>query len=167
MTGVAPYEVIRSFALSAERAGIDSVWAYDHLLHGPAESPFEIHEAWTILTAIAEATERIGLGTLVLCAEFRNPGLLAKMAATLDRVSQGRLTLGLGCGWNETEFQSFGYASDHRVGRFEDSLSRSSMRSFGRAKPRTMDPTTRSSAPSCCPRRGRHSLCWSRRVVHG
>ena len=120
--GVAAYEVIRSFALSAEHAGIDAVWAYDHLLHGPAGSPFEIHEAWTILTAIAEATDRIGLGTLVLCAEFRNPGLLAKMAVTLDQVSRGRLTLGVGCGWNEAEFEAFGYASDHRVGRFEDSL---------------------------------------------
>ena len=71
---------------------------------------------------IAEATSRVELGTIVMCTAFRNPALLAKMAATLDHVSGGRLILGVGAGWHEPEFDAFGFPFDHRVGRFEESL---------------------------------------------
>lgn len=133
-----PYPAIRSFARTAEAVGLDSLWVFDHLLFRgivdpgginppsgvPADRPTEFgsYEAWTILSAIAEATERIGLGTLVLSTAFRNPGLVAKMAATLDELSGGRLTLGLGTGWHEAEFDAFGYPPDHRVGRFAEAL---------------------------------------------
>jgi alkanesulfonate monooxygenase SsuD/methylene tetrahydromethanopterin reductase-like flavin-dependent oxidoreductase (luciferase family) len=81
-----------------------------------------IWEAWTILAALAEATSRVHLGPLVACTGFRNPAILAKMADTLDEVSDGRVVLGLGAGWHEPEYHAFGIPYDHRVGRFEEAL---------------------------------------------
>jgi alkanesulfonate monooxygenase SsuD/methylene tetrahydromethanopterin reductase-like flavin-dependent oxidoreductase (luciferase family) len=117
-----PYPVIREMALGAEEAGLDSIWVYDHLLFRDEGETTGIHECWTILSALAEATSRVELGTLVMCTEFRNPALLAKMAATLDHVSGGRMILGLGCGWHDPEYEAFGYPTDHKVGRFDDSI---------------------------------------------
>jgi alkanesulfonate monooxygenase SsuD/methylene tetrahydromethanopterin reductase-like flavin-dependent oxidoreductase (luciferase family) len=74
------------------------------------------------LSALAEATARVELGTLVLCNSFRNPALVAKMATTFDEVSGGRLILGLGAGWNDAEFAALGLPFDHRVDRFEEAL---------------------------------------------
>jgi alkanesulfonate monooxygenase SsuD/methylene tetrahydromethanopterin reductase-like flavin-dependent oxidoreductase (luciferase family) len=116
------YDMNRAVAQAAETAGFDSVWGYDHLLFRDEDGDTGIHEVWTILAALAEATERVHLGILVMCTAFRNPALLAKMAATLDHVSGGRLVLGLGCGWHDPEFEAFGYPTDHKVGRFEESL---------------------------------------------
>ena len=65
---------------------------------------------------------RVELGALVMCSSFRNAGLMAKMAATLDDLSGGRVLLGLGCGWHEPEYDAFGFPFDHRVGRFEEDL---------------------------------------------
>jgi alkanesulfonate monooxygenase SsuD/methylene tetrahydromethanopterin reductase-like flavin-dependent oxidoreductase (luciferase family) len=75
-----------------------------------------------VLAALAEATRRVELGTLVLCNAFRNPALLAKMASTMDEVSNGRFILGIGAGWNTPEFQAFGIPFGHRVTRFEEAL---------------------------------------------
>jgi probable F420-dependent oxidoreductase len=106
-----------------EAADLDSIWVYDHVLYRWTGRPTAgIWECWTILSALAEATEKVQLGTLVLCTPFRNPALLAKMAVTLDEVSGGRFTLGLGTGWHQPEFDAFGYPFDHRVGRFEEAL---------------------------------------------
>jgi alkanesulfonate monooxygenase SsuD/methylene tetrahydromethanopterin reductase-like flavin-dependent oxidoreductase (luciferase family) len=116
------YDDIRAFAQAAEAAGLDSVWGYDHLIFRDEDGDTGIHESWTVLSALAEATSRVRLGILVLCTGFRNPALLAKMAATLDHVSGGRLILGLGCGWHDPEFEAFGYPTDHKVGRFEEAL---------------------------------------------
>ncbi len=117
------YEEIRALALQAEDAGFDSVWVFDHLLFRDATGSTEgIWEAWTVLSALAEATDRIELGTFVLCTAFRNPAVLAKMAVTLDAVSRGRLILGLGSGWHAPEFAAFGIPFDHRVDRFEEAL---------------------------------------------
>ena len=118
----APYREIRDVALAAESAGFDSVWVFDHLLFRSDGVSTGIHECWTILSAIAEATHRVTLGTLVMCTGFRNAALLAKMAAALDHLSDGRLILGIGAGWYEPEYEAFGYPFDHRVGRFEESL---------------------------------------------
>ena len=120
--GIPDYPAIRSVAVAAEAAGFDSVWVFDHLLYRFDGETTGIHECWTILAAIAEATSRVELGTIVMCTAFRNPALLAKMAATLDHVSGGRLILGVGAGWHEPEFDAFGFPFDHRVGRFEESL---------------------------------------------
>jgi alkanesulfonate monooxygenase SsuD/methylene tetrahydromethanopterin reductase-like flavin-dependent oxidoreductase (luciferase family) len=116
------YPEIRAVALEAEASGLDSVWVYDHLLFRFDGETTGIHECWTVLAAIAEATSRVELGTIVMCTGFRNPALLAKMAATLDHLSGGRLILGIGCGWHDPEYEAFGYPTDHKVGRFEEAL---------------------------------------------
>ncbi|MFZ0546885.1 MAG: LLM class flavin-dependent oxidoreductase [Candidatus Promineifilaceae bacterium] len=124
-TGIAPtYTELRERALAAETAGFDSIWLFDHLLFRSAESEHTegIWECWTLLSALADATSRVELGTLVLCTTFRSPALLAKMAHTVDEVSNGRLILGVGAGWHKPEFDAFGYPFDHRAGRFEEAL---------------------------------------------
>ena len=120
--GTPSYVFVREIAVGAEAAGLDSVWVYDHLLFRLDGTTTGIHECWTILSAIAEATSRVQLGTIVMCTAFRNAALLAKMAATLDEVSGGRLFLGIGCGWHDPEYEAFGYPTDHKVSRFEESL---------------------------------------------
>ena len=116
------YESIRSVAVQAEADGFDSIWLADHLFYRDADGTTGIWECWTVLSALAEATSRVELGPLVLCNSMRNPAILAKMAATLDEVSQGRLVLGIGAGWNEPEYQAFGMPFDHRVDRLEEAL---------------------------------------------
>jgi probable F420-dependent oxidoreductase len=116
------YQKIRRMARWGERAGFDSLWLYDHLLYREDGRTIGIWECWTMLSALADATHRIELGTLVCCNLFRNPAILAKMAATLDEVSGGRLILGLGAGWNQAEFEAFGVPDDQRASRFEEAL---------------------------------------------
>lgn len=89
-----------------------SAWLFDHLLPGGLEDDGHgiCHEAWTALSALAQATNRIRLGVLVTGTTYRNPALLAKMATTVDHVSAGRLELGIGAGWHENEHRMFGYA---------------------------------------------------------
>jgi alkanesulfonate monooxygenase SsuD/methylene tetrahydromethanopterin reductase-like flavin-dependent oxidoreductase (luciferase family) len=114
---------ILEMARLAESGGADSIWVCDHFLHRPATGPqVGYHEAWTLMSSLAAATERVQIGSLVLATSFRPPGLLAKMAATADEIAGGRLILGLGCGWYEAEYTAFGYPFDHRVGRFEEAL---------------------------------------------
>jgi probable F420-dependent oxidoreductase len=109
-----------ALARAAETAGFDSIWIGDHLLYRePERGPWE---AWTLLAALAAVTERVRLGPLVACTAFHPPGLIAKMAATIDEVSGGRFVLGLGAGWNEDEFRAFGLPYDRRVSRFEESF---------------------------------------------
>jgi probable F420-dependent oxidoreductase len=118
-----PWSELLAMATAAEEAGFDSIWVGDHLLYrgdGTAErGPWE---AWTLLGALAAATERVELGPLVACTAFHPPGLIAKMAATIAEVSGDRFVLGLGAGWNEEEFRAFGIPFDHRVSRFEESF---------------------------------------------
>ncbi len=112
-----------AFAQHAETVGLDSIWVFDHLLFRSADEADEgIREAWTTKAALAPVVPRIELGSLVMCASFRNPALMAKMAATLDDLSGGRVILGLGSGWHEPEYDAFGYPFDHRVGRFAEDL---------------------------------------------
>ena len=89
-----------AIARAAEEVGFDSVWVGDHLLYAPEDGRPERGpwEAWTLLAALAAATERVRLGPLVACAAFHPPALIAKMAATLAEVSGGRFVLGLGAG---------------------------------------------------------------------
>ena len=98
----------RDAALAAEANGWDSVWTWDHLLaiFGPWEQP--ILEGWTTLSAVAAVTNRVRLGLMVGANTFRNPGLTAKLATTLDNVSGGRAVLGIGGAWFEREHEAFG-----------------------------------------------------------
>lgn len=110
-------------ARTAEEVGFDSIWLGDHLLYrgesGHERGPWEV---WTMLAALAGATGRVTLGPLVACTAFHPPAVLAKMAATVDEISGGRLVLGLGAGWNEVEFRAFGLPYDHRVARFAEAF---------------------------------------------
>jgi alkanesulfonate monooxygenase SsuD/methylene tetrahydromethanopterin reductase-like flavin-dependent oxidoreductase (luciferase family) len=115
--------MIRDFALKADTGGMDSIWLSDHLFYrfdpDPTYGPWE---CWTLLSALAEATNNVELGTMVLCSPFRNPALLAKMAHTFDEISGGRLILGVGAGWHQPEFDAFGYPFSRLVDQFEETL---------------------------------------------
>lgn len=114
---------VRELALQADNAGADSVWYADHFyLERPRGNKVGVLECWTVLTALAAITKNVRLGSLVLCQSFRHPSLLAKMAATLQDVSEGRLVLGIGSGWFQAEYDAFGFPFDHRVSRFEEYL---------------------------------------------
>lgn len=125
---VPPYARVRQLALHAERLGFHSVWTGDHLLFRAFEMTPTVQgtqgawESWTTLTGLAEATTTIKMGPWVLCTPLRNPAVLAKMAVTLDEVSNGRFILGLGSGWNRPVFDAFGVPFDHLVGRLEEAL---------------------------------------------
>jgi alkanesulfonate monooxygenase SsuD/methylene tetrahydromethanopterin reductase-like flavin-dependent oxidoreductase (luciferase family) len=112
-----------AMAKAAEEVGFDSVWVGDHLLYrGDARPERGPWDAWTLLAGLAGVTERITLGPLVACTAFRRAGVLARTAAAVDELAEGRLVVGLGAGWNETEFQAFGIPFDHRVARFKESF---------------------------------------------
>jgi alkanesulfonate monooxygenase SsuD/methylene tetrahydromethanopterin reductase-like flavin-dependent oxidoreductase (luciferase family) len=123
-TGRVPsWPEVLAFTERAEALGLQSIWVCDHLISGPPGRPVEgIHEGWTILSALAARTTRIEVGSLVMCVSFRTPALLAKMAVSADVVAGGRLTLGLGAGWYDSEYGAFGYPTDHRIARFEEAL---------------------------------------------
>ena len=116
-----PWREYAAMARAAEECGFDSIWVGDHLLYRgdgrPERGPWE---AWTLLSALAAVTERVALGPLVACLNFHPPAVVAKMAATVDEVSGGRLVLGVGAGWNEAEFRAFGLPFDRRVSRFAE-----------------------------------------------
>jgi probable F420-dependent oxidoreductase len=118
-----PWPEYVAMARAAEEVGFDSIWLGDHLLYRddgvPERGPWEM---WTMLAGLAAITERVSLGPLVACTAFHPPAVLAKMAATVDEVSRGRLVLALGAGWNEPEFQAFGLPFDHRASRFEEAF---------------------------------------------
>ena len=113
---------IVSMARAAEATGFDSIWLGDHLLYRgdgrPERGPWD---AWTTLAALAASTERVRIGPLVACAAFHPPGS-CRMAASVDEVSRGRFVLGIGAGWNETEFRAFGIPFGERASRFEETF---------------------------------------------
>jgi alkanesulfonate monooxygenase SsuD/methylene tetrahydromethanopterin reductase-like flavin-dependent oxidoreductase (luciferase family) len=119
----ASWKLLAATARHLEASGADSLWVADHFFHREENGrEHGLHEAWTLISALAAVTERVEIGPLVLATSFRNPALTAKMAATANEVAGGRLILGLGCGWHEPEYEAFGYPFDHRVGRFEEAL---------------------------------------------
>lgn len=113
---------IRDVALIAEQGGLDSLWVGDHLLYRGESGASGPWEAWSLLAALGEATERVDLGPLVAATSFHSPAMIAKKAATVDEISGGRLILGLGAGWNRVEYLAYGFPYDHRVSRFEEAL---------------------------------------------
>jgi alkanesulfonate monooxygenase SsuD/methylene tetrahydromethanopterin reductase-like flavin-dependent oxidoreductase (luciferase family) len=118
-----PWPEYLDLARRAEAAGFDSIWVGDHLIYDlPDGSTRGPYEGWTTLAAIAAVTERVEIGPLVASTSFHAPAMLAKQAATVDAISQGRLIVALGAGWNRREFDAFGFPYDRRVSRFEEAL---------------------------------------------
>ena len=117
-------QALRDVWRIADEAGFDHVWDFDHLASIGAVGPEEpVYEGWTLLAAIAQATSRVRLGAMVTGNTYRHPALLAKMAVTVDHLSNGRLEFGIGAAWAEVEHQMYGIEGlDHRVGRLRESL---------------------------------------------
>ena len=112
-----------SMAKTAEAVGLDSIWLGDHLLYDLDVGPRGPWEVWTSLSVLAAVTERVELGPLVASTAFHSPAMIAKQAETIEAVSNGRLILGLGAGWNAREFSAFDCPFDRRVDRFAESFS--------------------------------------------
>lgn len=141
---IGSYDRMREVALEAEGLGFHSVWVGDHFFTlapeayarqagfaargRPEEAPpasRPLLEMWTALAALARDTRRIRLGTGMLCVSYRNPALVAKMAATLDVISAGRLELGIGAGWLESEYRAYGYPfpkASVRIAQMEEAV---------------------------------------------
>ncbi|MEM2454975.1 MAG: LLM class flavin-dependent oxidoreductase, partial [Candidatus Bathyarchaeia archaeon] len=119
---------IKEIALKTEELGFHSIWVSDHLMHPfqvPGKPEFYCHEAWTLMSALAVLTEHLKLGFHVLNPAFRGPAILAKMAAALDIISEGRLIMSLGAGWFKREYEAFGIPweeHDDRVNRLEEAI---------------------------------------------
>ena len=121
------FDVTRDIALRAEAAGFDSVWLMDHLFQIPVVAPETdpILDCWAGLAGLAACTERIRLGTLVAAAGFRPPSIIAKMSSTIDVISHGRLTVGLGAGWCDWEHEAYGLPFPplaERLARLEETV---------------------------------------------
>lgn len=102
------WAMLRDRALRLEDLGYDGLWLVDHFWAGGMPD-VDFLEGWTTLSALAAATTRLRLGLMVTCNSYRNPALLAKMAASVDNVSSGRIELGLGAGWMDSEYKAYGY----------------------------------------------------------
>lgn len=103
------YQTTLTIALEAENLGYESFWCSDHLFLNDKSEDQNCMDAWTLLAALAADTTKIRLGTLVTCNSYRHPSLLAKIAATIDMISNGRLWFGYGAGWKKDEYRAYGY----------------------------------------------------------
>ena len=128
--GAIRFDDAAGWARRAEDLGYDGVWLSDHLFYsferyGASDEPIAALEPLTTMAALAAVTERVRIGVLVLCAPFRHPAMVAKAAATIDGVSEGRVEIGLGAGWLQQEFEAFGYtfgSVGERFDALEDAL---------------------------------------------
>lgn len=119
------FQDILAIAKRALEVGYDMLWVPDHFIlklerHGGEARG--VWHCWTTVAALAAALPGVPIGTMVACTGFHNPATIAKMAESIDDISQGSLVLGLGCGWHEDEYEMYGYPFDHRVDRFEEAL---------------------------------------------
>ena len=113
LVGIEParqWETMNDLALHADRGDAwESVWVYDHFHTVPEATTEATHEAWTLMAAFAATTSRVRLGQMCTCMAYRNPAYLAKVAATTDIISGGRVEMGIGAGWYEEEWRAYGY----------------------------------------------------------
>ncbi len=119
------YTYVKQVALEAEKIGIDSLWIPDHMLNPIKGERAPSLEAWTLATAIAEATERVIIAHTTLCEAFRHPAVLAKQVTTLNEISNGRFWLSIGAGWFKREYEAYGlpfYEHDERVARAREAI---------------------------------------------
>lgn len=119
------YDEIRGIAAEAERLNFESLWVSDHFFLTPELVDTPCLECWTTLAALAQDTKRLRLGALVSSQSYRNPALTAKMAASIDNMSGGRLNFGMGAGWKEVEYRAYGFPfppPDIRIRQLNDSV---------------------------------------------
>jgi F420-dependent oxidoreductase-like protein len=119
------WSVMKDLALRAEAGPWESIWVYDHFHTVPVPSQEATHEAWTLMSAFAAVTSRVRLGQMCTCMSYRNPAYLAKIAATVDAISGGRVEMGIGGGWYEHEWRAYGYgfpAVKERLGRLREGV---------------------------------------------
>ena len=112
LVGIDPadqWDTMSRLAHRAEAGPWESLWVYDHFHTTPTPTTEATHEAWTLMAAFAASTSRIRLGQMCTCIAYRNPAYLAKVAATVDIISGGRLEMGIGAGWYEHEWRAYGY----------------------------------------------------------
>ncbi|MHA2364374.1 MAG: TIGR03560 family F420-dependent LLM class oxidoreductase [Candidatus Hodarchaeales archaeon] len=102
------YKTINQITLHAEKAGYDAIWFGDHFFLDNSSEDRNCMDTWTLLASLASITKKIRLGTLVACQSYRYPAVLAKIAATIDMISNGRLYFGIGAGWKEMEYNAYG-----------------------------------------------------------
>lgn len=128
LVGILPenhWTVMRDLALYADRSPWDSLWVYDHFHTVPVPTGEATHEAWSLMAAYAATTERIKLGQMCTAMSYRNPVYLAKVAATADIISGGRIQMGIGGGWYEHEWRAYGYgfpSAGVRLGRLDEGV---------------------------------------------
>jgi F420-dependent oxidoreductase-like protein len=116
---------MRELALAADTGPWESLWVYDHFHTRPIPTEEATHEAWTLMSAFGAVTSRIRLGQMCTCVSYRNPAYLAKVAATVDIISGGRVEMGIGGGWYEHEWRAYGYGFPdvpERLGRLREGV---------------------------------------------
>ena len=128
LAGIDPaahWRTMRDLAQHADAGPWESIWVYDHFHTVPEPSDEATHEAWSLMAAFGAATERVRLGQMCTCMSYRNPMYLAKVAATVDHVSGGRLEMGIGGGWYEQEWRAYGYgfpSAGERLARLDEGV---------------------------------------------
>ncbi|WP_027944887.1 LLM class F420-dependent oxidoreductase [Amycolatopsis taiwanensis] len=128
LAGIDPAEqwnTMLGLARFAEDGPFESIWVYDHFHTRPAPTDEATHEAWTLMAAFAAATSRVRLGQMCTCMGYRNPAYLAKVAATTDVISGGRVEMGIGAGWYEHEWRAYGYgfpSPGERLGQLDEGV---------------------------------------------
>ncbi|GAA1741816.1 LLM class F420-dependent oxidoreductase [Luedemannella helvata] len=116
---------MRDLALAADAGPFESIWVYDHFHTTPVPTDEATHEAWTLMAAFAAVTERVRLGQMCTCMGYRNPAYLAKVAASIDVISGGRVEMGIGGGWYEHEWRAYGYgfpSAGERLGMLDEGV---------------------------------------------
>ncbi|WP_430332518.1 LLM class F420-dependent oxidoreductase [Rhodococcus sp. ACT016] len=128
LVGIDPadqWAAMRNLALRADRGPWDSIWVYDHFHTVPTPTDEATHEAWSLMSAFAAVTDRVRLGQMCTAMSYRNPAYLAKIAATTDIISGGRVEMGIGGGWYEHEWRAYGYgfpSAGERLGRLDEGV---------------------------------------------
>lgn len=120
------WNVMSSLARRADDGGLwESVWVYDHFHTTPVPSEEATHEAWALMAGLGAVTDRVRIGQMCSCMSYRNPMYLAKVAATVDHISGGRLEMGIGAGWYEHEWRAYGYgfpSAGERLARLDEGV---------------------------------------------
>jgi F420-dependent oxidoreductase-like protein len=119
------WDTMRALAQAADAGPFESIWVYDHLHTTPIPTQEATHEAWSLMAAFAASTSRVRLGQMCTCMGYRNPAYLAKVAATIDVISGGRVEMGIGGGWYEHEWRAYGYgfpAAGDRLGMLDEGV---------------------------------------------